>query len=244
LSNCGLGSGESQGRSLYPRQSAIRNPQSAILFDLDGTLIDSVELIVRSYQHATTIHLGEPLAREAIVPTIGLSLEAILEGLAPGRGPTLVETYREYMRANHDLLVRPYDGVLETLRALRERGYRLGIVTSKGRPAATLAFLQWALDAHVDATICAEDAPRTKPAPDPLLAAAAHLGVEPAQCCYIGDTPHDLIAAHAAGMGAIAVPWGAGTREALAAAQPDLWLEVMGDLLDHFPALPGVGATG
>lgn len=234
---------QSQLKSSPPAAAGTRNRQSSILFDLDGTLIDSVELIVRSYQHATTIHLGEPLAREAIVPTIGLSLEAILEGLAPGRGPILVEIYREYMRANHDALVRPYDGVLETLRALRERGYRLGIVTSKGRPAATLAFRQWALDAYVDVTICAEDAPRTKPAPDPLLAAAAHLGVEPGQCCYIGDTPHDLIAARAAGMPAIAVPWGAGTRQELTAAQPDLWLEAMGDLLGHFPALPARGVA-
>jgi len=216
--------------------SAFRTPHSALLFDLDGTLIDSVELIVRSYQHATELHLGQPLAREVIVPTIGLSLDAVLEEMAPGRGPILVATYREYMHANHDTLVRPFDGVLETLRELRERGYRLGIVTSKRRPAASLAFLRWMLDTHVDVTICAEDAPRTKPAPDPLLAAAALLGITPGDCCYVGDTPHDMIAARAAGMCAIAAPWGAGTRDELAAAQPDLWLDAPGDLLHHYPA--------
>jgi pyrophosphatase PpaX len=225
-----------------PAQSAIRNPQSAILFDLDGTLIDSVELIVRSFQHATALHLGQALAREAIVPTIGLALDTVLEGMAPGRGPVLVAPYREYMHANHDLLVRPYDGVLETLRELRERGYRLGIVTSKRRPAASLAFLRWMLDTHVDVTVCAEDAPRTKPAPDPLLAAAALLGVTPAECCYVGDTPHDMIAARAAGMCAIAAPWGAGTRAELAAAQPHLWLDTPSDLLRHYPALQSAAA--
>lgn len=209
---------------------------SALLFDLDGTLIDSVELIVRSYQHSTALHLGQPLAREAIVPTIGLSLEAILEGLAPGRGPVLVATYREYMRANHDTLVRPHAGALATLRDLRERGYRLGIVTSKGRPAASLAFRRWALDTLVDVTVCAEDAPRTKPAPDPLLVAADRLGVAPGRCGYVGDASHDLVAAHAAGMRAIAAPWGAGTRDELAAATPHLWLEALTDLLRHYPA--------
>jgi pyrophosphatase PpaX len=224
--------------SSLAHQCALRTAHSALLFDLDGTLIDSVELIVRSYQHATELHLGQALAREVIVPTIGLSLDAFLEGMAPGRGPVLVATYREYMHANHDTLVRPFDGVLEMLRELRVRGYRLGIVTSKRRPAASLAFLRWMLDAHVDVTVCAEDAPRTKPAPDPLLAAAAILGVAPSDCCYVGDTPHDMIAARAAGMCAIAAPWGAGTREELAAAQPDLWLDTPGDLLRHYPALP------
>jgi pyrophosphatase PpaX len=237
-------SGDTSTDPFVIRHLSFGTHHSAILFDLDGTLIDSIELIVRSYQHATEFHLGQPMAREVIVPTIGLSLEAVLEGMAPGRGPVLVATYREYMHANHDLLVHPYDGVLGTLRELRDRGYRLGIVTSKMRPAANLAFLRWMLDTHVDVTICAEDAPRTKPEPDPLLAAAALLGVAPGECCYVGDTPHDMIAARAAGMCAIAAPWGAGTRDELAAAQPDLWLETPGDLLRYYPARPKAVAPG
>ena len=120
---CGSRNGDEERHERFPSPR-----HSALLFDLDGTLIDSVELIVRSYQYTTELHLGKPLAREVIVPTIGLSLDAILEGVAPGRGALLVASYREYMHAHHDLLVRPYDGVLETLRALRERGYRLDVI--------------------------------------------------------------------------------------------------------------------
>src|SRR5436190_11049397 len=140
------------GGNRHIRPHSVLSPQSSVLFDLDGTLIDSVELIVRSYHHATTTHLGMTLERAAIVRTIGLPLDRVMEELAPGQGATLVATYREYMSANHDDLVCAYPGVLDLLRELRERGYRLGIVTAKHRPAASLAFRLCGLDALVDST--------------------------------------------------------------------------------------------
>ena len=118
---------------------------------------------------------------------------------------------------------------------MRARGYRLGIVTSKSRPQAELAFRLCALEPLVDVTICAEDTTHLKPAPDPLLLAAARLDVAPARCLYVGDTIHDLGAARAAGMASAAAPWGAGAHEALAALAPDLWLTEPLALLDHCP---------
>ena len=206
---------------------------TAVLFDLDGTLLDSVELIVQSYTHAVTTHLGGSVDREGVLASIGLPLGPVLEALAPGRSALLLETYRAYMHEHHNRLVRLFPGAVETLRALRTRGYQLGIVTSKGRAAARLAFDLFALDTLVDVTVCFDEVARPKPAPDPLLAAAARLGVAPAACLYVGDTPHDVQAAQAAGMGAVAVPWGAGTRAALHAAAPDLWLATLADLLDY-----------
>ncbi len=208
---------------------------SAVLFDLDGTLIDSVELIVRSFLHATAVHLGASPPRAAILATIGRPLEPVLEGLAPGRGALLLATYRAYTREHHDALVRPFPGAVELLRALWERGYRLGIVTSKSRPQAELAFRLCALEPLVDVTVCAEDAPRLKPAADPLLLAASRLAVAPMNCLYVGDTVHDLGAARAAEMASAAVLWGAGACEELAALSPDLWLTEPLALLDHCP---------
>jgi pyrophosphatase PpaX len=230
-----VGDGGSRERRIAIAFNSVLSPQSSVLFDLDGTLIDSVELIVRSFGHATTTHLGRVLDRTAIVRTIGLPLERTMEELAPGRGAALVATYREYMRAHHDTLVGLFPGVAELLAALRARGYRLGIVTSKGRPAAGLAFALCGLDALVDVTICAEDTARHKPLPDPLLAAAARLGTPPGRCLYVGDTPHDLQAARAAGMLAVAATWGAGTADELAAESPDLWLDTPLALLDALP---------
>lgn len=217
------------------------SPQSfsAILFDLDGTLVDSVELIVRSFEHAARAHLGAAPSRAALAATIGRPLASVLEELAPGRGEQLVATYRAYLREHHDALVRPFPGAVDTLRELRARGYRLGIVTAKGRPQAELAFRLCALEPLVDVTVCAEDTTRHKPAPEPLLKAAADLGIPPARCLYVGDSTHDLIAARAAGMRSAAAPWGAGAAEALAALAPELWLGALGDLPFYCPPLPG-----
>jgi pyrophosphatase PpaX len=218
-------------------RSFARPPRAytAVLFDLDGTLLDSVELIVQSYAHAVTTHLGGPVDRDGFIATIGLPLGPVLEALAPGQGALLLETYRAYMHQHHDRLARLFPGADETLRALRARGYQLGIVTSKSRASAGLAFSRFNLETLVDVTVCFDEVTRPKPAPDPLLAAVARLGVAPAACLYVGDTPHDVQAAQAAGMGAVAAPWGAGTRAALAEALPDLWLTALAELLDYCP---------
>ncbi len=217
------------------RSSLIAQHLQAVLFDLDGTLVDSVESIVRSFTHATQSLLGTTVAREAIVATIGRPLEPTFEALAPGRGAELLQTYRAYLNEHHDALVRAFPGTVELLVELRGRGYALGIVTAKSRMQAELSFRLCALEPLVDVTVCAEDTPQLKPAPDPLLLAAARLDVAPERCLYVGDTIHDLGAARAAGMVSAAVPWGAGAHEELAALAPDLWLTEPLALLDHCP---------
>src|SRR5262249_34953332 len=153
-----------------------------ILFDLDGTLIDSIELIVRSFQHTTAEHLGAPLPREEIIPTIGRSLTQELERIAPGRGMTLLATYRTFMLANHDELVTVYPGVLEMLHAVRERGISMGIVTSKARISAAPSFARFLLHHEMDVIVTEDDTQRHKPFPDPLLHAALLLDLPPAAC--------------------------------------------------------------
>src|SRR5947209_5889253 len=119
------------GKLAYPR---------AILFDLDGTLVDSIELIVRSFQHTTKEHLGTPLPRDQILPTIGLPLSVELERLAPGRGAALLATYRDYFHAHHDALATLFPGVEDLLVGLCAcrgvPGFATGVVTSKARGSA------------------------------------------------------------------------------------------------------------
>ena len=91
----------------------------------------------------------------------------------------------------------------------------------------------------VDVVAALEDTTRHKPSPDPLLHAAAALGVEPATCVYVGDAAVDMVAARAAGMGAVAVTWGAGEREALSATGPDAVVETVGDLTAYLLGHPG-----
>ena len=217
------------------RSSLIAQHLQAVLFDLDGTLVDSVESIVRSFTHATQSLLGTTVPREAIVATIGRPLEPTFEALAPGRGAELLQTYRAYLNEHHDALVRAFPGTIELLAELRGRGYALGIVTAKSRMQAELSFRLCALEPLVEVTICHEDAERHKPAPDPLLAAARRLGLPPAACLYVGDSVFDLMAARAAGMASAAVTWGAGTLADLEAQAPELIVHAPAELLAHCP---------
>lgn len=206
-----VGSNEEEGQALVRRSLSAdyRLPTAdCALFDLDGTLIDSIELIVRSFQHATAMHCGAPLSREEIIPTIGRSLVGELERIAPGNGATLLATYRTFMFANHDAFVTVYPGIVAMLAAIHARGIPMGIVTSKARLSAAPSFARFLLDREMSVVVAEDDTTRHKPHPDPLLHAAAMLAVPPAACWYIGDSTHDMVAARAAGMTGIGAAWG------------------------------------
>ncbi len=188
----------------------------ALLFDLDGTLIDSIELIVRSFEHATETHLGAPLPREIILPTIGRSLREEYERIAPGLGAALIATHREFTDVHQHALVTIYPGVLDMLEAVRARGLPTALVTSRSRQSGIPMLERLLLDRVMSALVLEDDTARHKPFPDPLFHAAALLGLPPATCWYIGDSTHDLHAARAAGMRAVGVTWGPNARDVLA----------------------------
>lgn len=208
-------------------------PWPTVFFDLDGTLADTIPLIVASYRHAFRTVLGEDVEEDRARAWIGRPLlEALLEE-SPAHGHALDAAYREWNLANTARLIRRYDGVPELLTALARAGVRSAVVTSKRRETARLALEGVGADHLVDVVAALEDTERHKPAPDPLLHGAAVLGVDPARCVYVGDATVDLRAARAAGMAAVAVTWGAGQRDALAAEHPDA-------LVDDVPALTGL----
>lgn len=227
-------------RRTIPIPLRTPNPElpRAILFDLDGTLIDSIELIVRSFQHATATHLGAPLPREEIIPTIGRSLAGELERIAPGNGAALLATYRTFMFANHDEFVTVYPGIFEMLAAIRTRGIPTGIVTSKARLSAAPSFERFLLDREMAVIVVEDDTARHKPHPAPLLHAAAALDLPPTACWYIGDSTHDMVAARAAGMTGIGAAWGPYPRADLEPLA-DAIAETPGDVL----ALVGVAGN-
>lgn len=226
---------EAGRREFHSGNSELRTP-NCILFDLDGTLIDSIELIVRSFQHATATHLGAPLPREEIIPTIGRSLAGELERIAPGSGAALLATYRTFMFANHDEFVTVYPGIFALLAALHARGIPTGIVTSKARISAAPSFERFLLDREMAAIVVEDDTDRHKPHPDPLLHAARLLELPPAACWYIGDSTHDMLAARAAGMTGIGAAWGPNHATELAPLA-DAVVETPADVLVLLDAL-------
>mgnify|MGYP006317538117 FL=1 len=202
----------------------------AVLFDLDGTLADTIPLIVASYQHAFRTVLGEEIDEARARAWIGRPLLAALLEESPEHGHDLDQTYREWNLANTARLIRRYEGVPEMLEALASAGVRMAVATSKRRQTARLALEGVGIDHLIEVAAALEDTTRHKPEPDPLLHAAAALGAQPCDCVYVGDATVDVLAARAAGMAAIAVSWGAADREALAATGPDALVDTVADL--------------
>jgi pyrophosphatase PpaX len=205
-----------------------------VLFDLDGTLIDSGPIILASMQHATRTVLGREIAYEELAATVGgQGLVAQMRQLDPERVDELVEVYREHNDPLHETL-EAFDDLLDVLPELRAGGRRLGIVTAKRHRTVQLALDRFpGLAEQFDVVVGHEDTERHKPEPDPVLAALERLGAEPGDAAYVGDSPFDIQAAKAAGAFAIAVGWGGiHPDERLLEEEPDAFVRTPRELLD------------
>ena len=216
--------------STTPPGTAPRLRWGVVLFDLDGTLADTIPLIVASYQHAFRTVLAEEVEESRARAWIGRPLLPALLEERPDHGEELDRVYREWNLANTARLIQRYAGVPEMLTALTSAGIRCAVATSKRRETARLALEGVGIEGLVDVVAALEDTTRHKPDPDPLLYAASVLGVPPADCVYVGDAVVDVLAAQAAGMAAVAVTWGAGEPAALRATHPVAVIDSVGAL--------------
>jgi len=221
----------------------------AILFDLDGTLIDTTHLILRCFDSAWQTVCGLTPARQSILETFGIPLKEAMHrlvamnpspaGCAPGSTDTqlverLLAEYRTFNAANHDSMARPFKGVRNVISNLRSRGYAIAVVTSKGRDLALRGLRNCSLDEMIDATVVLEDTELHKPQPDPINAGLDRLNVDPGHAAYVGDSPFDMIAGRAAGVRTVAALWGPSSRKDLEREEPDYFAEDVSDLLDIF----------
>ena len=202
----------------------------AVLFDLDGTLIDTVELILTSFRYATGTVLGEPLPDRMLLENIGVPLARQMREFAPVHAEELVRVYREHNAAHHDELAREYPGTREALDAIAATGRPMGVVTSKGHTMAHHGLAVFGLAHHFPVVVTADDVEVHKPDPFPLRRAAAQLGVPLERCAYVGDSPHDMAAALAGGALAIAALWGAFPAEEVLAPGPHHALSSISEL--------------
>ena len=205
-----------------------------VLFDLDGTLVDSGAIILASFRHATSTVLRREIPDHELLAAVGgPGLREQMEALDPERAEELIAVYSAHNAGLHDGL-EPCTGVLEALRTLHdEEGRRLGVVTAKRRASLDLAFeVIRELRGFFDVTVGAEDTERHKPNPAPLLFALEHLGEDPAGAVYVGDSRFDVQAAKAAGIGSVAVTWGRiHSRERLERESPDAIVDGVEELL-------------
>jgi pyrophosphatase PpaX len=208
-------------------------PFEAALFDLDGTLLDSVELILASYRHALAHHGLPPQPDEVVLAGLGIPLEAQFRRWvdAPALVDALIDTYRAHNFAMHDAMARAYPGVADVVRELRALGTKLAVVTSKRREGTRRGLALLGLEAEFDVLVCSDDVRRAKPDPEPVLRALADLGgVAPERAAFVGDSTHDMLAGRAAGVHTVAVLWGPFAREQLEPTEPRRFVETASEL--------------
>lgn len=200
---------------------------STYLFDLDGTLIDSIELIMSSFRHTMLTHRGAVPDDDDWRAGFGRPLRPQLARYARDADEVarMAATYRAHNLEHHDRLVRPYAGIRSVVAELGERGARLGIVTSKNRTAAERGLRHCGLIGFFEVLVTSDDVTEHKPHPAPVLAALASLEAQPAETVFIGDSPHDCAAGRAAGVSTAAALWGPFSRATLDPHGPDHWLE-------------------
>jgi pyrophosphatase PpaX len=212
--------------------SVLRFP--VVLFDLDGTVVDSGGIILASMRHATREVLGRDFGDAELMQAVGgPGLEAQMEVFAPERVDDLVRVYRAHNEPLHDEL-EACAGMEEVLLRLHEQGHRLGVVTAKRRSTVELAFARVPIAHLFETVVGGDETQKHKPDPEPLLLAAERMNARPAETAYVGDSPFDIRAAKAAGMHAIAVTWGRiHDRERLEREEPDAIVDTAEELLEH-----------
>jgi pyrophosphatase PpaX len=227
----------------------VTDQQRAILFDLDGTLIDTTDLIVQCFHFSWNTVCSFNHSREALIKTFGMPLrDAMYQLLTSGEPKSdtigvfsdqhiienLLSAYRSFNLSNHDSLAQPFQGACEVLKELRRRGYLIAVVTSKSREVGLRGLRLCSLDDLLDAAIFLEDTSFHKPRPEPIMAALEILGTPSTSATYVGDSRHDIIAGHAAGVKTVAALWGPSPRSELEGERPNFIAESITDLLDIF----------
>ena len=204
----------------------------ALLFDLDGTLVDSIDLLLAAFRHTFETHLGSAPSDEEWMAGIGTPLVSQMRAFVKDDAlvEKMMDTYRVFQRDHHDLLLREFEGVRDTLALLKARGHPIALVTSKMNDLALRALQYATLDALVDEVVGFDSCARHKPEPEPVLIALDRLGYRPEEAIFVGDSPHDITSGNAAGVISVAALWGPFSRAVLEAASPRYLLSNIRDL--------------
>lgn len=204
----------------------------AVLFDVDGTLVDSIEAVVLGIADTVEAFLGERPTHAAVRGLIGVPLRQQMKiyGGSDEQLPAMIDDCIVRMEG-YGHLETPHQPAIDTLRLAHDRGLLTALVTSKSYPEVVPFLERFSGADAVDTVVCASDVQHPKPDPESARLACARLGVETHQAALIGDSVYDLRCARDAGVFAIAVAYGAASREALAAEKPDLLFDTSEALL-------------
>lgn len=205
-----------------------------ILFDFDGTLANTNDLIFSAFEHTFAQFLHRKVSREEIVKTFGLPLAEAMALYAPS--PDMITdmraVYRQFNLEHHDEMIKTIDGVADALAALHRQGLKMAVVTSKKSPMANRGLKCCGLEAFISAVVGCDDTVNNKPHPEPMFKACSMLDVSPQECICVGDSPFDLQSGQRAGALTAAVRYTSfDWKQMLRDGKPDFILNNMLDLL-------------
>lgn len=210
----------------------MTGPIRTLLFDFDGTLLDTNELIIQTFKAVLDENFAGRYEREDILHFIGPSLEQTFTMLAPERVEELTGKYRALNKIMHDELVEEYDGVSETLRLLKARGMKMAIVSTKRNATIRRGLELMGVSDVFDEIISLDEVKHPKPDPEPILLALERLGVSAEEALMIGDNSHDIEGGKNAGVRTAGVAWSIKGEAFLAGFEPDYMLQHISDLLE------------
>lgn len=181
---------------------------NTVLFDFDGTIMDTNDLILQSWQHTFRTVEGRERPKEDIIGTFGeplyVTMEKVLPQLTVEEGAKI---YRSYHHDNFTELIEIFPGILELLKELKTRGYKTGIVTSRLRHTTELGLGKYDMEQYFDTVVTCDDTDKHKPDPEPVLIALERLGSKPEEAVMIGDSIFDILCAKGAGVKSVLVSW-------------------------------------
>ena len=202
-----------------------------ILFDLDGTLIDTNELIMTSFMYSLNQIHPDKFTREQVQDVMGKPLYEMMEIFDAQRADELVKIYLEHNLQHHDEYVEAFPHVPQVIQELHGSGHRMAIVTTKRRTTALRGMTLTGLDGYFTHAVCLDDSQKHKPDPEPLYMAMEAIDADPEKTLMIGDNPVDILGAKNAGVASCGASWSMRGKEHLREYNPDFLIDDIRELL-------------
>ncbi|MCB2288687.1 pyrophosphatase PpaX [Clostridium sp. CS001] len=208
-----------------------------ILFDLDGTLLDTNELIIQSFKHTYKTHLNKDVDKDEIIKSFGEILKITLDREFGEHSDEAIKTYRNFQVENFEKLIAIHQGVKEGIIELYSQGYKLGVVTSRLNDSAIRGLKHFGLMEYFQSIIGADDTDKHKPDPTPAFMALKEMGGKPEETMIVGDSPFDILCGKNAGIKSVAVGWSALPMDTILKYEPDYVVDSMEELITLIESL-------
>lgn len=208
---------------------------NTVIFDFDGTMADTNDVVVNSWQHTYREYLGHEVSREEIMKSFGEPLEVTMKRIFPKENQEeLLECYRSYQRDIFTEVINLFPGVYEAIVALKEEGYKIGIVTSRIKDTTCAAVEKFGLSNYIDDIVSCDDTTVHKPNPEPVLLALKNLESKDEETVMVGDSIFDILCGKKAGVKTALVSWAEAFTldDATDETRPEYFIEKAEDLLN------------